>query len=219
MWWSILIGLIIIVAVAACVVVGGRIKIYNDLVKRRNKVKNSWAHVEAQLQRRFDLIPNLVETVRGFAVHEKQILENVTSVIGQYMNAHTSQEKLAVDAQLTSHLKSLYNVANHYPQLKSDIHFLQLQSALAEIEEDISYARQFYNDAVTIYNNQLMIFPNNIIAAKYGFKEEMLFDAVKEADVAPQINLRYHTKSQCPVCGADVSASENNCRYCGCSLV
>jgi LemA protein len=216
MEWAIIIGLIVVVT---GIVIGCRIKIYNDLVMRRNKVKNSWAHIDAQLQRRFDLIPNLVETVRGFAVHEKQILDNVVSVIDKYIGANTNQEKLAMDAQLTSYLKSLYNVAENYPQLKSDSHFLQLQKALTEIEEDISYARQFYNDAVTIYNNQLMKFPNNMIAAKYGFKEEPLFVAVKEAEMAPKINLRYHTKQRCPVCDGDVLESENNCRYCGTSLV
>ena len=218
MGWAFIICIIVAVVIAG-IVIGGRIKIYNELVTRRNKVKNSWAHIDAQLQRRFDLIPNLVETVKGFAVHERKILENVTASISEYVNAHNNQEKLAANEQLTSLLRSLYNVTEHYPQLNSDMHFLQLQSALTEIEEDISYARQFYNDAVTIYNNKLMSFPNNIIASKYGFVEEPLFDAVKEAETALKVQLLYTTKQECPVCGAAVETNDVNCKYCGSSLV
>lgn len=196
--------------------------IYNSLVKRRNKVKNSWAHIDAQLQRRFDLIPNLVETVKGFAEYEQSILDNVAETRAEYINALTKTEKITVNEHLTSNLKSLYVITENYPELKSNANFLQLQSALTEIEEDISYARQFYNDAVTIYNNKLMIFPNNMIASIFNFKEELLFDAVKEADVAPKVsfekkpNLKY---TQCPVCGATATNDNASCEYCGCSLV
>jgi LemA protein len=216
MEWAIIIGLVVVVIAA---VAGFRIKIYNDLVTRRNKVKNSWAHIEAQLQRRFDLIPNLIDVVKGFAIHERRILDNVTASIGEYVNAQSSQEKLAANEQLTSLLKSLYNVTDNYPQLKSNANFLQLQSALTEIEEDISYARQFYNDAVTIYNNQLMKFPNNIIAQKYGFKEEEHFTAAQNNGTTPKVDLRYTTKRECPICGASVSSDDVDCKYCGCSLV
>jgi LemA protein len=213
-WLAIIAGLLVVAGSVAF-----RIKAYNDLVTKRNKVKNSWAHVDAQLQRRFDLIPNLVEIVKGFAIHERRILESVTASISEYVNASNNQEKIAANAQLTSLLKSLYAATDNYPQLKSDAHFLQLQSALTEIEEDISYARQFYNDAVTIYNNQLMTFPSNMIASKYGFKEEKHFDAVKEAEIAPKIQLQYTTKRECPVCGAPVDSGDINCKYCGSSLI
>jgi LemA protein len=214
MKWTIVIGLLIIV-----VVIGFLIKTYNELVTRRNKVKNSWAHIDAQLQRRFDLIPNLVEIVRGVAIHERQIFESMANVVDRYAQSNTNAEKLAVNESLTSNLKSLYGIAAHYPELKSNANFLQLQSALTEIEEDISYARQFYNDAVTIYNNQLMSFPSNMIAKNFHFQEEDLFDAAKEAENAPKIQIQYTTKTQCPICGAAVVANEVNCKYCGCSLL
>lgn len=213
---AIIIGLLV---VAVAVVAGFGIKTYNDLVTRRNKVKNSWAHIDAQLQRRFDLIPNLVETVKGFAIHERQILESVSAARSGYISANTHKDKLAMDAQLNSQLKSLYVVVENYPELKSDRNFLQLQSALTEIEEDISYARQFYNDAVTIYNNKLMTFPSNIIASKYGFKEETYFDAIDEADMAPTIQMQYTIKKECPICGASVTSGDVSCKYCGSSLI
>lgn len=207
----IVILLIILIAVAAFV-----ISVYNNLIKLRNKVKNSWAHIDTQLQRRFDLIPNLVEIISGYAEHEKQILEKVSSIRSEYMNAHTNEQKLAMDAQLTMLLNSLYTISNKNPRLKSNANFLQLQSALTEIEEDISYARQFYNDAVTIYNNKLMYFPNNIIASMFNFKEEVLFDAEKAAESAPKIRLK--KIHRCPVCAATITNDSNNCEYCGCSL-
>lgn len=211
-----LLVVIIIGCIISCVVM--YIKSYNDLITKRNKVKNSWGHIEAQLQRRFDLVPSLVETVKGYAIHERQVIENVTDARIRYVGAMSSKEKLAMDAQLNSQLKSLYTIVENYPQLKADAQFLKMQEALAEIEEDISYARQFYNDAVTIYNNQLMSFPSNMIANKHGFKEEALFDAVQAADTAPKIDMRYTTKTRCPVCGAAVDGN-TACKYCGSSLL
>lgn len=202
----IIIGIIVFILIFVIVT-------YNKLIKLRNKVKNSWAHIDAQLQRRFDLIPNLVEVVRNFAEHEQKLLENVIAIRSEYFNANTNQEKLAMDAQLTSLLKSLYNISEHYPNLRSNRNFLQLQEALTEIEEDISYARQFYNDAVTIYNNKLMYFPSNIIASMFNFKEEVLFDAVKGAEIAPTI--RFKKIDKCPNCGASISNNSNICEYCG----
>lgn len=205
--------LILIIGIIT-IIVAFSILTYNNLVERKNKVKNSWAHIDAQLQRKFDLIPNLVETVKGFASHEKQVLETTTSIIREYGNTHTNKEKLAVDAQLNSCLKSLYVVAENYPMLKSNAQFLKLQETLTEIEEDITYARQFYNDAVTIYNNELMSFPNNIIANIFKFEEEELFDAFKSEDPT----LRIHFKTNCPVCGATIAENSSSCQYCGASL-
>lgn len=213
MAFIIVIGVLIIILIA----VGSFIvSIYNDLIKTRNKVKNSWAHIDAQLQRRFDLIPNLVEIIKGFTKHEKELLENVSMIRSAYMNVNTNKEKLIIDAQLNSHLKNLYEIIENYPKIKSDRQFLKLQEALTEIEEDISYARQFYNDAVTIYNNKLQTFPNNIISGMFGFKEEVLFDAIKGAEIAPRIS--FETKYQCPSCGAMITHHGANCEYCGCSL-
>lgn len=213
MAFIIVIGVLIIILIAIGSFV---ISIYNDLVKTRNKVKNSWAHIDAQLQRRFDLIPNLVEIIKGFTAHEKELLENVSAIRNAYMNVNTNKEKLFIDAQLNSQLKNLYEIIENYPKIKADRQFLKLQEALTEIEEDISYARQFYNDAVTIYNNKLQIFPNNIISGMFGFKEEVPFDAIKGAENAPRISFR--NSHQCPSCGAVITHQGANCEYCGCSL-
>lgn len=187
---------------------------YNELVVARNRVKNQWAHIDTQLQRRFDLVPNLVETVKGFAEHEKQIIEKVNDIVKEYHSTSTNKEKLNIDEQLNSLLKSLYLVAEKYPILKSNVQFLKLQNSLAEIEEDISYARQFYNDAVTIYNDKLMSFPNNLIASMFHFKEEPLFDAFKNNDQVPHI----HFKTTCPICGATITKNSSHCEYCGCDF-
>ena len=209
--------LVLIAAIAIGVSFATKAKIYNDLVSRRNKVKNSWAHIDAQLQRRFDLIPNLVEIVRGVANQEKQFLDGITNVVDKYLRAQSNSEKLEMDAQLSSQLSNLRMIVQNYPQLQSNRNFLQLQEALTEIEEDISYARQFYNDAVTLYNNELQKFPNNMIAQKYNFTEEPLFKAAQGAEQAPKIYFKSH--KQCPVCGAVSADNEPNCKHCGCSLL
>lgn len=160
---------------------------YNTLVRLRNNVKNSFAQIDTQLQRRFDLIPNLVETVKGFATHEKELLENVTASRSGYINASSNQEKLAMNNQLTSTLQTLFAVAENYPELKSNTNFLNLQEELSETEDKVAFSRQFYNDAVTIYNNKLQMFPNNIVAGMFGFKEEMLFNSDDSAKNAPKV--------------------------------
>ena len=210
--------IILIVAVAIFGLIGMFISTHNELVTRRNKVANSWAHIDAQLQKRFELVPNLVEIVRSYMEHEKDVLSDMDKVLKNYMHAISASEKLAMDSELNSYLKSLYTIIEKYPTLKSNQQLLKLQEALTEIEEDITYARQFYNDAVTMYNNQLMKFPSNIIANKHRFKEESVFTAVKAAATAPKIDLRYTTKSNCPVCGATVDGSVT-CKHCGSSLL
>ena len=212
-------GFLILFIIGICFLIGIVIyvaSLYNNLVVLRNKVKNSWAHIDAQLQRRFDLIPNLVDIVKGFTTREEQLLGNAMATKGGYANAHTKKEKLVMNSQLNSILSSLYVMVESYPMLKSNVQFLQLQTSLTEIEEDITYARQFYNDAVTIYNNKLMAFPNNIIASMFNFKEETLFDALKEAELAPKIY--YKIEQECPVCGAIVSGNRLDCEYCGTSM-
>ena len=179
-------GVIILVVVLVVVIVFV-ITTYNSLVQLRNKVKNAFAQIDTQLQRRFDLIPNLVETVKGYATHEKEVLENVTASRSGYMNASSNEQKLEMNNQLSSTLKTLFAVAENYPELKSNTNFLNLQEELSEIEDKVAYARQFYNDAVTIYNNKLQMFPSNVVAGVFGFKEEALFDAVADADTAPRV--------------------------------
>lgn len=178
---SVILVAIIVVAIVFVIVT------YNDLVRLGNNVKNSFAQIDTQMQRRFDLIPNLVETVKGFAAHEKELLENVTASRSGYMNAGSDAEKLAMNNQLTSNLRSLFAVAENYPELKSNVNFLQLQDELSEAEDKVAYARQFYNDAVTIYNNKLQMFPGNLVAGLFGFREEMLFDSDDAAREVPKV--------------------------------
>ena len=177
-----IIGAVVVVAVLAFVIVT-----YNNLVLLRNKVKNSFAQIDTQLQRRFDLIPNLVETVKGFATHEKELLENVAASRSGYMNATSNGEKLAMNNQLTSTLRSLFAVVESYPELKSNTNFLRLQDERSETEDKITYSRQFYNDAVTIYNNKIQMFPSNLVAGMFGFREEELFNTDDEAKEAPRV--------------------------------
>lgn len=179
-------GIIIVIAIIVLLFVFV-IVTYNNLVVLRNKVKNSYAQVDTQLQRRFDLIPNLVETVQGFASHEKELLENVTASRSGYMSAGSTEERLAANNQLTSTLKTLFAVAENYPDLKANTNFMKLQDELTETEEDVAFARQFYNDAVTIYNNKRQMFPSNIVASLFGFKEEALFVSDAEARKAPKV--------------------------------
>ena len=177
-------GVIIVVVIAVLAFV---IKTYNELVRLRNKVKNAFAQIDTQLQRRFDLIPNLVETVKGFATHEKELLENVTASRNGYAHASSNGEKMAMNNQLTSSLRSLFAVVENYPDLKANTNFLKLQDELSETEDKITYSRQFYNDAVTIYNNKIQMFPGNIIAGMFGFREEELFNTEDEAKAAPKV--------------------------------
>lgn len=181
-----MIALIILIVIVA-IIVGFVITTYNDLVRLKNSVKNSFAQIDTQLQRRFDLIPNLVETVKGFAAHEKELLENVTASRSGYMNAGSPEEKLAMNSQLTSGLRTLFAVAENYPELKANTNFLKLQDELSETEDKVSYSRQFYNDAVTMYNNKLQMFPGNLVAGMFGFREEALFNSDEGAKEAPRV--------------------------------
>ncbi len=213
--------LILVIAVAVLVIVT-----YNGLVQSRNKVKNSFAQIDAQLQRRFDLLPNLVETVESFASHEKKILQNVAAARSGYLSANVAKDKLAMNKQLSSTLKSLFVVSEHYPDLKANANFLNLQEELSETEDKITFARQFYNDAVTMYNNKLQMFPGNMIGSMFGFKEEELFNVEDEArdmpvlfdenDLTDEEKERYPMK--CPHC-MGVLDGTRNCPYCGARVV
>jgi LemA protein len=177
----------IFVLIIIAVIVAWIIVTYNNLVQARNKVRNSFAQVDTQLQRRFDLIPNLVETVKGYALHENNVLEKITSARSGYMNAQTAGEKMEADNQLTSTLKTLFAVAENYPELKANTNFLHLQDELRATEDKVAFSRQFFNDSVTMYNNSLQLFPSNIIAKLFGFQEEGLFKTEDAARVAPKV--------------------------------
>lgn len=178
----------VIFLIVLLVLIVGIISIYNGLVTARNTARNAFAQIDTQLQRRFDLIPNLVETVKGYAAHEKTVLENVAAARSGYMNATTPTEKLAADQALTSTLKTLFAVSESYPELKANENFSKLQDDLKGTEDKVAYARQFYNDSVTRYNNKLAVFPNNIVAALFKFKEETLYKVEsEEAKKAPKV--------------------------------
>ena len=151
--------IIIILAIVLYLISG-----YNGLVNARNRVKNSYSQIDVQLKRRNDLIPNLVETVKGYAGHEKDVFENVTKARSGLMNAGSVKEVSEANNALTGALTSLFAIAENYPELKADQNFKELQSELTETEDKISYSRQFYNDAVLMYNNKCEQFPSNIIA-------------------------------------------------------
>ena len=163
------------------------VHLYNNLVSLRNKVKNSYAQIDVQLKRRNDLIPNLVETVKGYAAHEKGVLEEVTNARSGLMNAKGIEEVSAADNQLTGALKTLFAVAENYPDLKANSNFQQLQTELSETEDKISYARQFYNDVVLKYNNACEKFPSNIFAKIFGFEEAEFFEAPASEREVPEV--------------------------------
>ena len=148
---------------------------YNGLVSSRNKVKNAWSQIDVQLQRRFELIPNLVESVKGYMAHEEGVLTKVTELRTSWANASTVSEKAELDNQLSGALKTIMAVSENYPDLKANQNFSELQEELRNTENKITYSRQFYNDSVTMYNTKLEVIPTNIIAGIFGFKPEELF--------------------------------------------
>ena len=179
----ILIILIVLIIIILVAIVG----IYNGLVTARNKVKNAWAQIDVQLNRRADLIPNLVETVKGYAGHEKSVFEDVTAARAGLMNANGVKEISEANNQLSSTLKTLFAVAENYPELKANENFKELQAQLAQTEDKIAYSRQFYNDTVLMYNNKCQTFPSNIFANLFGFNEADFFEAAGEARSVPKV--------------------------------
>ena len=159
--WIIL-GIIVVLIIAV-------IAMYNSLVTLRQRVKNAWSQIDVQLQRRFDLIPNLVETVKGYMEHEKEVLTKVTDLRSSWSQAQTVAEKASLDNQLSETLKTIMAVSENYPN------FSELQAELTATENKIAYSRQFYNDSVTRLNTKLETFPSNIIASMFHFKAEDLF--------------------------------------------
>jgi LemA protein len=150
---------------------------YNSLVRVRNRTDDSWSQIDVQLRRRYDLIPNLVETVKGYAAHERQTFEAVTQARTQGINAQGVAEQAQAENMITNALKSLFAVAEAYPELKANQNFLALQEELTATEGRISYARQFYNDTVLKLNTKVQTFPTNILAGMFGFKTREYFEA------------------------------------------
>ena len=153
---------------------------YNVLVRLRNKVKDQWAQIDVVLKQRYDLIPNLVETVKGYAKHEKDTLNAVIEARSKAVSATTSEEEMKAAGEVTQALGKLFALAESYPELKANENFMKMHDSLEEMEEKIRYSRQFYNDTVLTYKNKLEMFPSNIVASIFGFKPEAFFEANEE---------------------------------------
>lgn len=153
---------------------------YNGLIKSRIKVDNAWSQIDVQLQRRFDLIPNFVESVKGYMKHESDTFEKIAALRTSWANASSVSEKAELDNQLSSTLKTIMAVSESYPDLKANQNFLDLSEELRNTENKISFSRQFYNDSVTMYNTKLEVFPSNLIAGMFNFEARDLFKAESE---------------------------------------
>ena len=151
--------------------------LYNSLIRLRIRVKEAWSGIDVQLKRRADLIPNLVETVKGYAKHEKSVFENVTKARASMLSAQGPHEKAQAENMLSGALKTLFAVAEAYPKLQASENFKQLQDELSDTESKIAYSRQFYNANVRDYNTKIATFPNILLAGMFGFKEEEFFEA------------------------------------------
>lgn len=173
--------LYVILGVAA-VVVAWLIVVYNGLIRLKNRVQEAWSDIEVQLKRRYDLIPNLIETVKGYAAHERELLEKVTAARTAAMTSGTLAEKAKAENALSQTLKSLFAVSENYPQLRASENFSKLQDELSDTENKIQAARRFYNGMVRDFNTKIQVFPNNIIAGNLGFKSQEFFDAEAEAE-------------------------------------
>jgi LemA protein len=174
-------GVIIVVVVLAV------IALYNRLIMLRNRVDNAWAQIDVQLKRRYDLIPNIVETVKGYASHERETLERVIEARNLAMATSGVQQQGEAENMLTGALKSLFALAEAYPDLKANQNFLNLQDELSTTEGKIAYARQFYNDSVMSFNTAIQSFPANVLAGMFGFTQREYFEAEPAAAEAPQV--------------------------------
>ncbi len=173
MWWIIIIVVLVLIILSI-------ISTYNELVRLRNKVKDQWSQIDVQLKRRCDLIPNLVETVKGYAKHEKGTLEAVIKARNTFLTAKSPEDEMKASKEVTTALNKLFALAEAYPDLKANENFTSLQNTLSETEDKISYARQFYNDNVMNYKNKIEMFPSNIVAGIFNFKPEPFFEATEE---------------------------------------
>jgi len=179
--------LLIVLAVLVLALIG----LYNSLVTSRNRVEEAWADIEVQLKRRYDLIPNLVNTVKGYAKQESSVFENVTKARTMAMAAGSIEEKLKDENMLSGALKSLFAVAEAYPDLKSNQNFMQMQSDLTDTEDKIQAARRFYNGNVRDYNTKLQVFPTNMVAGVLGFTAKSFFDIDENGVEGQAVNVQF----------------------------
>ncbi len=171
-----MLSLLVIFFLVSVVIIFAVIVIYNKLVRLRTTVKSSWADIDVHLKKRYDLVPNLVETVKGYAAHEKTVFEKVTEARSFAMKASSPADKAKAENMFSETLKSLFAVAEAYPELKANTNFLQLQTQLKELEDNIEYARRYYNAVVRDYNIMTETFPSNLIAAQFRFVKEEFFE-------------------------------------------
>ncbi len=160
------------------------VSIYNSLIGLRNRVKNAWSQIDVQLKRRHDLIPNLIESVKGYMTHERQIMENITKYRSAAMDANTVGDKAKAEGMLSGALGQLRVQVENYPDLKANQNFLALQEELTSTENKISFSRQSYNDQVLFFNNKIQMFPSNIVAGMFSFKEEEFFEIEDQTEKA-----------------------------------
>ena len=173
-WLLVILGIVLLVGLLL-------VLLYNRLVQQRNRVDNAWAQVEVQLKRRWDLIPNLVETVKGYAAHERETFDSVTQARARAQQAQTPAETAQAEGILGAALGRLFAVAEAYPELQADENFRQLQTELAETENRVAVSRQVYNDSVLTYNNTVQTFPGLVVAGPFGFSIREFFDVEEEA--------------------------------------
>lgn len=171
------------------VVLAWGISVFNSLIKKRNTVSNSWADVDVQLKRRYDLVPNLVEAVRGYMDHEARVFEAVTKARTRAMSVDDQNEKVKAENELTSTLKTLFAVSENYPELRANENFLNLQGELSNLENDLQSARRYYNATVREFNNSISVFPAMLVAKFFGFGSREFFGADDEEKVAPKVNV------------------------------
>jgi LemA protein len=180
------IAIIVIVAIVVLLLIVFVVQ-YNGLVRLRNRIENAWSQIDVQLQRRHDLVPNLVETVKGYAAHERETLERVVAARNQAVSAQGPAQQGQAENVLTGALRQLFAVAEAYPDLKANQNFLALQEELTTTEDRVAYARQFYNDSVLKYNNKIQAIPSNIIAGMFNFQEREYFEGEEAARTVPRV--------------------------------
>lgn len=181
------VALLVILGIAAIVLLWG-VAIYNALIRFRNEITNSWAQIDVQLKRRADLVPNLVETVKGYASHEKETLERVIQARNMAVSAKGIDDRIEAENMLTGALKSLFAVTESYPDLKANQNFLMLQEELTSTENKVAFSRQFFNDKTLEYNNQRETFPANIVAGMFNFERKPFFEVTEASDrVVPKV--------------------------------
>lgn len=181
------IGLIVVIVIIVLLVLW-LFATYNSLIGLRNRKDDQWAQIDVQLKRRSDLIPNLVETVKGYAKHESGTLEAVIQARNTFVTATTPEEEMKASGELTQAISKLFALTESYPDLKANQNFISLQADLKDTEDKISYARQFYNDTVLTYNNKVEMIPSNIVAKLFGFKKAAFFEVEESAKEAPKVS-------------------------------